>query len=148
MTAQIHEILILNGEKTSMAATPHFPEDHPRIHAGMPEDMSKVSGGVFSTACWRQYLGTWEIKDGVLYLNHIEGRFQLLGNEPLLADWVTGVLRIPRGEVLHYVHMGFGSVYEEDLLIELKNGRVISERMIDNRGRPFNEWEATMRNMP
>jgi hypothetical protein len=33
--------------------------------------------------------------------------------EPLLNDWITGVLRVPRGERLTYVHMGFGSVYAE-----------------------------------
>lgn len=147
MTAQVHETLILNGEKTSMAFTPHFPEDHPRIHTGIPED-GQVSGVIFSTACWRQYIGTWEVKDGHFYLTKIEGRFQLLGNEPLLADWFTGTLRIPRGKVLHYVHMGFGSVFEEEIHIRIESGRVISERVIDNRGKPIDHWELTWRNFP
>jgi hypothetical protein len=48
-----------------------------------------------------------------LFLNSIEGRYKLLGTEPLLADWFTGVLRASRSEQLAYVHMGFGSVYAE-----------------------------------
>jgi hypothetical protein len=56
-------------------------------------------------------VGTWEVRDGQFFLVSIKGRVKLLGKEPLLADWFTGVLRVPRGEMLAYVHMGFGSVY-------------------------------------
>jgi len=66
-------------------------------------------------------------------LTYIEGRFKLLGNGPLLADWFTGVLRVPRGEMLAYVHMGFGSVYEEEVHIHVERGRVTGSRIYNNR---------------
>jgi hypothetical protein len=126
MTAQISELLILEGEKTSMAFCPPLPYDHQRI---VETDSHKFG---FS-ACWREYVGTWEIKDSRFYLIHLEGRYNLVGDGPLFADWFTGVLRIPRGEVLFYVHMGFETVCEEELLIEIENGVVGNACVIDNR---------------
>jgi hypothetical protein len=93
-----------------------------------------------STACWRGYVGTWEVRDGQLFQTSIEGRFKLLGKEPLLADWFTGILRVPRGERLAYVHMGFGSVYEEELHIHIGRGRVTGARVYDNRGKEIDTY--------
>ena len=71
MTAQIHEKLILDFEETSMAFCPPLPKGHPRILQPGPERV------INSTACWSGYQGTWEIKDGCLYLVALRGRFQL-----------------------------------------------------------------------
>jgi len=49
------------------------------------------------------------------------------------ATWFTGVLRVPRGEQLEYVHMGYGSTYEEDLLLTLEGGRLVHTEVRDNR---------------
>lgn len=101
-----------------------------------------------STACWRCYQGTWEVRDGQLFLNSIDGRFKLVGTEPLLADWFTGVLRVPRGETLAYVHMGFGSVYAEELHIHVERGRVTGKRVYDNRGKEINTDRLGIDNLP
>jgi len=150
MTAQFHEHLILDGELTSMACCPPLPGKHPRIidrHAeGLPGDDADV--GCYSTACWREYIGTWEIKDGKFYLCRLVGRYRFRDKEPIFANWVSGTLRIPQGERLHYVHMGFGSVYEEDLLIKIKKGLVVSRQVLDHRGETFDRWSAGMMNLP
>jgi hypothetical protein len=135
MTAQVHERLILDGEWTSMASDPPLPLEHPRVVAGSEEHRRRASSIVSSTACWRQYIATWEIKDGRFYLISIEGKFELKGTEPLLADWFTGEVRVPMGEVIKYVHMGFASVFAEELFIAIANGEVVSRRHVDNRGR-------------
>jgi DNA-directed RNA polymerase specialized sigma subunit len=70
-----------------------------------------------------------------LFLVAVAGCYKLAGNEPLLADWFTGVLRVPRGEMLAYVHMDFESIYEQDLLINVERGRVTGQRIQDNRDR-------------
>ncbi len=147
MTAQVHENLILNGEETSMAFCPPLPEDDPRIIALKDDEMDQGSI-IFSTACWREYIGTWEIKDGKFYLVHLEGRYKLSGDTPILADWFTGTLRIPQGEMLHYVHMGYGSVFERELHIKIENGVVTDSKMIDNRNKDFNGEELTWKNLP
>ena len=46
--------------------------------------------------------------------------------ERVFAHWYSGVLRIPQGELLEYVHAGYGSIYEKDLLIDVENGVVIN----------------------
>ncbi len=146
MTAQIHECLILDGEETSMAFCPPLPKGHPRI---IEADIDKSDDLVlYSTACWRGYQGTWEIRDGRFYLVGLRGRFRLLGEEPLLADWFSGTIRIPRGELLVYVHMGFGSVYEQELHVRIIKGEVVASRIIDNRGQTFDRWDLGWRNMP
>lgn len=149
MTAQVHEHLIFDGEETSMAFCPPIPRDHPRIVELDPEEARPSSSGIlFSTACWRQYLGTWEIKDGKFYLVGIEGVLQLQGGEPLLADWFTGVLRVPRGEMLQYIHMGFGSIFEKEVHIKIEKGIVTQTQIIDNRGKSFDQWDLGMSNLP
>jgi hypothetical protein len=55
----------------------------------------------------------------------------------VFASWFTGELRIPEGNLLRYVHMGFGSVHEQERFIRVEAGIIISERVIDNRGRPI-----------
>jgi len=138
MTAQMGEILVVDGERMHMAFCPPLPVKSGHVRA-TPDD--EVGDG-YSTACWRGYVATWEIEDGVLYLKAIDGpgfgiapRWRMSGEERVSADWFSGVLRVPRGRQLHYVHMGFSSVYEEELHFKIANGRVVAQRVVDNRGK-------------
>lgn len=150
MTAQFHENLILDGEKTSMAFCPPLPENHPRIIELSYEEAIKeeVNSLVFSTACWRQYIGTWKIQDEKFYLVTLSGKYKLIGDEPIFADWFTGVLRIPKGKLLHYVHMGFGSVYEQEVHLKIEAGMVTASRTTDNRNKDFSKWDLSRENLP
>lgn len=150
MTAQIHERLIYDGRETSMAFCPPLPEGHPRIVSPKPDEKSQDEGDsiLHSTACWRGYLGTWEIRDGRFYLTARRGAYRLAGEEPLLADWFTGTLRIPQGELLQYVHMGFGSVYEEEIHVRIERGLVTATRVLDNRGQEHDREQLGWRNLP
>ena len=101
MTAQVHERLTLEGRETSMAFCPPLPEHHERIIELTSTELEEnIPNFIFSTACWRGYIGTWEIKDGQFYLVNLVGRYKVEG-EPILADWFSGVIRIPQGEPLH-----------------------------------------------
>ncbi|SDG17896.1 hypothetical protein SAMN04244550_03550 [Rhodobacter capsulatus] len=57
--------------------------------------------------------------------------------EKVFAQWYSGTLRIPQGELLDYVHMGYGSTYDWDLLLEVQSGVVVSKSV------RFNEVEAS-----
>ena len=106
-----------------------------KVVVASEEKQKAASPITFSTTCWRRYRGTWDIRDGRLALIALEGRYELKGEAPLAADWVSGVLNVPRGKMLEYVHMGYLSVFEEELHITVERGVVTGRRMIDNRGR-------------
>ncbi len=176
MTAQLNENLILDGEWTGMAFCPSLPENDTRIRKldnnefnALYEDLRAMAArareesspeareamnarreefSVFSTACWRRYIGTWEIKNGKFYLVSIKGIYKMRTETPILADWFSGVIRIPRGKLLHYVHMGFGSVHEEEMHLKIVEGVVVDTKIIDNRDKEFDTDELGLRNLP
>ncbi len=154
MTAQFRENLILEGEQTAMAFCPPIPINHPQIVTLTDNEIrdgikaGKIHPFVHSTACWRGYIGTWELKDGKFYLVSIGGKYAVKSSEPIFADWVTAVIRIPDGELLHYVHMGFGSVYEFETHLKIENGIVVDERRIDNRKKDINPGQIGWNNLP
>lgn len=131
MTAQVHEILFYKGSKCSMIQFPEIPQGHSRIHE-MTEvelvDSNLQDSFVFSTACWRNYIGTWEIKRKKLYIKSINGIYKILGSEPIFADWFTGVLVIPKGKMIQYHHAAWLTEYENYQLIQIENGIVVGER--------------------
>ena len=132
MTAQVHEKIRYQGKRMRLASTPPFPTNHPKIIMLTDEEFRV---GVFditigSTACWRGYIGSWSIRRGKLYLTKLEGRFCIKGKEAIFADWFTGELHIPRGEMLDYVHAGFDSVYEQEIILKVEQGVVINTETV------------------
>lgn len=96
------------------------------------------------TGLWRGYVGEWLIKNQRLYLTNIDG-FTVIGGEkftintlfaqrdgPVFAEWFSGAIRIPRGELINYIHGGFASVYERDEWLEFKEGVVTDQWIKEN----------------
>lgn len=131
MTAQVSEHLIYGGKEIPMFSNP----------LGLYLIASKVSFKSPHTANWRGYVGTWEVKEyeGVerLYLiglyahktyDQIVGVRDIFpGYDTVFAHWFSGELRLPQGEQLKYRHMGYGSIYEYDLMMEFKHGILINQ---------------------
>ena len=150
MTAQAHERIIYEGEQMGMAFCPPLPDNHPRLNPVPFDEATKKPHPtvLFSTACWRGYIGTWEVKDDRFYLGDIEGLWEKEGDDPIFADWFTGTLRIPRGERLQYVHMGFGSVYEKELHVKIEEGYVTAFRVVDNQNKERDPGKLGWQNLP
>lgn len=154
MTGQVHEKLILDGNEVSMAFCPELPTasglviETPAITLRQQLDSKAWPSIIHSTACWRRYIGKWEIRDGKLYLIDVIGRFQMATATPAFADWVTAVLRVPQGEVIQYIHMGFASVSEAELHIKVEKGLVIEQRRIDNSTKKIDRSKLAFRNLP
>jgi hypothetical protein len=132
VTAQVHEKIHYQGKRMQLATIPHFPEYHPRIVKLSDNDFLEgdYHNEIGSTACWREYIGSWSIRRGKLYLTKLEGRFRLEGKEAIFADWFTGDLHIPQGRMLDYIHMGFDSVYEKEIILTLEQGIVIKTNTV------------------
>ena len=128
MTAQIPDRLLLDGETHSLFSNPleyYFGDTNPR-----PEILRE---SMTCTACWRGYIATWEIMDEQLFLTQVTpmGQEQDIldkifpdSSGKVLADWFSGTLRVPMGEQVQYVHMGYASQFERDMLIQIEAGRV------------------------
>lgn len=133
MTAQMPEVLIFNGEKHSLCSRP-LDDYFSLVGASSPFD------GLYSTALWRSYIGTWEIIEDRLYLISIKGwrsghedTFGLSlifpdHSERVFAHWYSGILRIPHGGLLEYKHMGFASRYESDIFLRFESGQLVERR--------------------
>ncbi|MDR1251050.1 MAG: hypothetical protein LBK62_02675 [Treponema sp.] len=102
------------------------------------------------TALWRGYVATFEIIQNELWVIDIEkyeseiidGKYSskyvsiinqcLDGKDRMKVDWFNGLLVLPQGELVDYVHMGYGSTYEYYTLIEIENGNYLREFNLNN----------------
>jgi hypothetical protein len=135
MTAQSYEKLHYQGELMNMAALPL--SDYLRTR-----DDLKFWG--LSTGNLRGYEGEWKIVDNKLILVGLNGlmaqpRLKKVTLKDLFpeqkevfAGWFSGEVRVPQGELLDYVHMGFASTYERDLMLVFENGILVHEYVINN----------------
>jgi len=143
MTAQVTEVLYYKGEQLSMRTEPlsdYFAQ------MGLAPEFQRSS-----TACWRRYVGRWEILLDRLYLvglsaTYEDGEAVTLDSlfpgfeDRVFAHWYTGVINIPRGEMTEYVHMGYASRYERDLFLAIENGIVVNTQLRDNTHQSTQEW--------
>ena len=133
MTIQAGDILSYNSEKTTIATEPLKPYLKTR---------SDVSFIYKSTALVRGYIGTWEIKSKKLYLISLLGfvdnnekvdlNYLFPNKTEAFASWYSGDIRIPEGELLNKINLGYTSVFEKDRILTIKEGILISETVKDN----------------
>ena len=149
-TAQAPEKILYKGKEYRLTCFPleeYFDANHPK-----PKEFRPTS-----TACWRGYIGTWEIKQKALYLKSLGRDRSELDRKtlelkkkiekiplslvfkdrkpPIKATWYSGALRIPQGRMLRGGYSSFSAIYERDLYIGVKAGEVISEHLVDNKGK-------------
>lgn len=153
-TAQVPDFITIEGEKLALYANPL--ESFLRILKQRPRLFHEPYR--MSTANWRGYVANWAIIKGELYLTGIEAFDCPIAKQPVdarnckrvtlesmfpdkvtrdgvLASWFTGKLTIPKGKMLQYVHMGYGSVYEGEIVLEVEKGKLIRTQKIDNRSK-------------
>jgi len=138
MTAQSMETIFIDGKKHFMASEPfgqylmsitEAPDFYPP-----------------NTACWRGYTGTWKIEDDRLYLVSLNGYIKTQEKEyqgidmnyffphqkSVFAEWFSGEIRIPEGKMVQYIHMGYESLYEKDLLLKIEKGIIVNRLIVEN----------------
>jgi hypothetical protein len=142
-TAQAPDLIIYQGKEYALETNPmeayfsKYPDKKPKTE-------------VMSTGLWRGYIATFEFQDKSLVLKDIKIRSAAnLGNadyesswksaikqvvpkgETLKIDWFSGILVLSYGDIVNYVHMGYGSTYSNYILLSVKNGNLTSERKFD-----------------
>ncbi len=144
-TAQIPDKIIYNGKTYSLHNNPmeNYFEKNPD---------KKPKSGLISSALWRGYVATFEVAGKEILLNDIQieesvddgdDSFQtrwtsvlndvVPKGQKLKIDWLNGILVLPYGEVVNYVHMGYASTYENYILLEVKEGSVGRSRELTNK---------------
>ena len=139
-TRQIPDKIIYNGKKYELwhsnpmeSYFKKYPEKYPK------EDRSS------STALWRGYVATFEIKGKQLYLSDIEiytrGKNadselkwesvlnKIFPNQTLKIDWVTGLFVLPVGKIVEEPQRyGDPPTYENYILLEMDKGVLKKEK--------------------
>lgn len=134
MTAQFSENLRYEGQDWRMHTEP--------LRDYLAREGITFNPTIVSTALWRHYVGSWEIVEDRLFLVGISGEsnekeisLQMLfpgHSGRVFADWFTGTIKAPHGRLLKYVHGGYASQYERDLLLEVDRGVVRERRVREN----------------
>ena len=143
MAAQQPDRIVIDGVTLQLYSN---PLEEYWIHSA-----KKRPAFIAHTYCERGYIATWEIRNNQLYLIDLEGNFIhrsfLSGKSKLrlsiqtlfstytgngvLAQWFTGKLRVPIGRMRWYVHEGYESRFEKEIIISVTNGSITKRVTLD-----------------
>jgi TPR repeat protein len=140
-SAQAPDVIIYNGAHCKLLSTPlesYWNDSHPKPEFGIYRREGITLGP--STGNWRGYQATWEILGDVLYLIGIDSISEIGLNEVfpqndgrVRATWYNGTLRIPKGEMLVYVHFGYAQIYSEEIFLTAEEGKIVGSEIINHR---------------
>ncbi len=143
MTAQLSDTLKYLDETMRLTTLPLSAYWSISAMHRSPDESGNREFSDMGTWCWRRHTAQWEIEQDHLYLVAINATYHD-GTKVMLEDffpgypqrvfahWYSGELCCPRGELLNYVHAGFASRYEEDLLIQVERGVVKGQQLRKN----------------
>lgn len=140
-TAQFCERIYDGGVRKSMCSLllELDSDAFPRIKDRLPQGFS-------NTALWRNYIGSWKIKNDSLFLDSVLVEKGYDNYSPIFIDdifaanktasgyfanWVSDTLRVVSGEIVRYVHMGWESKWENEEFIYVENG-IVKKRVCKN----------------
>lgn len=146
-TAQMADRIELDGTIHRLTVNPLdvWLEAHPDVTLHRLPGQSDPG---MCSANWRGYLATFTIVDRVLMLDRVvldactdgdpDARTDLVpllfnGRDAVPVDWFDGVLVVPTGELVEYVHLEYGSLYASYRLFRVEGGRVTDEARMDAR---------------
>lgn len=136
MTHQVGETLMVDGAPYSIR---ELPLERWIRAVGFPHELDWSC-----SALWRGYLGTWEIRDGMLLLidiSYLHDRTVWLSLEAcfpgypkgVLAHWFTGTLTagsFATIQKIRQLYPGWTHDAESDLRISISRGKVVSLEVI------------------
>ena len=130
-TAQVGNLLLIDGEYHTLWSQPLAGTPY-RVVRRMEEGWS------LTTACWAGHLTVWSLEAEQLWFL---GTQECLGSKALsadevlegvtetrvAADWYSGTLVLPQGEVISYAHSGWDTLYSEQRRIVVERGQVMTD---------------------
>jgi hypothetical protein len=142
MAAQLPDKILFGGEQLDLYSN---PLEQLWTNAKRVRPMF-----ITSTECVRGYVAGWEIRNNKLLLTDIDGSylrnyiffrkpakyslrklFKRSKNRPVIANWFSGKLRVPIGNMILYEHSGYDSRFEKEFIISVHEGEVVKVVTID-----------------
>jgi len=139
-TNQFPDILIYNGKEYTLPV--YFYETY--LEKYFEKHPDKRPNGIISSALWRGYVATYEVRDNKFLLKDIEIEvwkdstntsnglvwksviFEVFPDtNHLKMDWVTELLVAPYGELIDSTVFDYKSAYSNYLLFEIDKGDII-----------------------
>lgn len=139
-TPQILDMLIMKNDtfffyKSPLANTVHLIE----------RDSNFIKNRILTTANTRGYVATWEIIGDQMYLSKInnlgygkiEADLQIIfdtqdPNKRIKASWINDEMVVRCNKVMRGYSIGLSNVYEQEYILNIKNGNLISVKKLNN----------------
>ncbi len=150
-TGQDGDVIYIDGTRWSLLGQPISRDTVllRQVRAAIPQQHVTLSSN------WSGYTAFWSIKQDVLYLDSIryllsyktdkntqsecipaktlQRVFKNYSNGSLIvAGWLKGDIRVARGKMLYYEHMGYERNYEEEQIISINQGKVTGVQTFHN----------------
>lgn len=142
MAAQLPDIVLLNGKVRDLYSNP--------LESYWEKTGRKRPNFKTQQNCNRGYVASWLIKGSNLVLTDITGIYYRSGlfgkresqitisrlfpkskSQAILANWFSGKLRIPDGNMTAYEHNSYNSRFEKEIIITVDKGQVIKMVTLD-----------------
>jgi hypothetical protein len=156
-TSQRPDKIIYQGKNYDLHSNP--------LEKYFERNPDKRPKGGRSSNLWRGYIATFEIIDNDLFVVDIQTlrrkdresesnwtsvlKEVFPDQEKVKLDWFDGLLVIPYGEMTKFVYMGYGSLYEHYILLEIGQGNLNKEKRLEGadyeifKDRQFEEFKKT-----
>jgi len=150
-TGQVGDIIYIDGTRWELLGRPICVDSllYHDLKAVLPPERYN------STANWDGFTAYWSIKQNVLYLDSIRSEHydsdikDHIGNrmpsatllrvfkkhvtgDRIVGSWLTEDIRVAKGKVIYYEHMGFERNYEDEQIISIDKGKVIGKKVYHN----------------
>lgn len=152
-TGQASDVIYVDGQKWWLMGRPVGADStlYVNLQARLPELVQE------STANWDRFVGYWSLDGEWLVLDSIvctvyedstykkdyemslpqATMSEVFGNYyrdgKIVATWLTGKIRLAQGKMLLYEHMGWNRHNETEMILEVKEGRVVGRTLYHNR---------------
>ena len=149
-TGQDGDVIYIDGKQWALLGQPISRDTMlwRQVRAAIPQQHVVISSN------WSGFTAFWSIKQDVLFLDSIQYLSPASDKKTLpecipaetlqrvfkkyfdgrriVAGWLKGDIRVARGKMLYYEHMGYERNYEEEQLISIDNGKVTGMKAFHN----------------
>ena len=149
-TGQDGDVIYIDGKQWALLGQPISRDTMlwRQVRAAIPQQHVVISSN------WSGFTAFWSIKQDVLFLDSIQYLSpasdkntlpkcipaealqrvfkKYFDGKRIVAGWLKGDIRVAKGKMLYYEHMGYERNYEEEQLISIDNGKVSGRKAFHN----------------